>query len=119
MRRLNSCCERRCTTPAGCQRISCRTQNPRDRNRRPDVERRSELAALHRNFVLPAGLRLSRPREVTLSAGGRFVLGLAVLLFAAAIAVAIGMTMQILQKDADNRIITTTGVDTVGTVVRL
>lgn len=83
------------------------------------MERRFELAQLHRGYVPPAGLHLSRPRDVRLSAGGRFVFGLAMLFFAGAIAAAVGMSFEASSQAARNQAIETTGVDTIGTVIGL
>jgi len=83
------------------------------------VERRLELAALHRGYVPPAGLTVSRPREVRLSTGGRFLFALAMVFFAGAIAVSVGLWLDASSKTVARRQLETNGVDTTGTVIGL
>lgn len=83
------------------------------------MERRLQLAELCRGFVPPEGLNLSRPREVELSAGGKFLFGLAMLLFAGAIGAGLALWRIHARESAAARVIETTGVDTKATVVRL
>jgi Protein of unknown function (DUF3592) len=55
------------------------------------MEPRSTLADLQRRFVPPRGLNRSRPREVRFTAGGKVLLVIAIVLFAAALAAGIAL----------------------------
>src|SRR5262245_27537915 len=109
--------------PAGCRQTKA-ISRPRRRGRtntrrRTDVERRLELAGLHRGYVPPAGLTLSRPRDVRLSTSGRFLFGLAILFFAGAIAASVGLWLDASSKFAQKRMLESEGIDTTATVVGL
>lgn len=83
------------------------------------MEARHELAELQRTFVPPARLTESRPRQVQLTAGGRALLALALVLFAGAVAALVGLTQASARQAANRAALAERGVMTSGVVTRL
>lgn len=81
-----------------------------------DVRRLGELRG---TFVRPPGLDDSRPRALQLTASGRALLVVAVVLGAAAVAACVGMSLVVRQQADDRRAIVERGVVTEGVVTRL
>src|SRR4051812_9305196 len=83
------------------------------------MESRSKLIELKRRFVPPRDLGHSRPRDVRLTAGGRALVVVAMVLFAGALVVGI-LLQQVAQRDAaDRRVMRETGIETIAEVTRL
>jgi hypothetical protein len=75
------------------------------------------MAETHGAFASP--LTQSRPRDVSLTAGGRTLVGLAVVLVAGAIVAGVAMYRVVERQADERRAILTEGVMTTGTVTRL
>jgi Protein of unknown function (DUF3592) len=80
---------------------------------------RLPLAELRRTFVLPPPLTNSRPRDVRLTAAGRSLVVVAVLLFVAAIGAFIGLSQLAIRQADAGRALVERGVTATGEVTRL
>lgn len=78
-----------------------------------------QVSAASRSFVTPFELTGSRPRDVQLSAGGRFVYGFALLLFAAALVGGVVLSRVSANQTEQRNLLNRTGVVTTGEVTRL
>jgi hypothetical protein len=78
-----------------------------------------QLAELQRTSVAPAPLAHSRPRAVGLTAAGRTLVALAMLLFAVAIGAGLGMYREAQRQEGSRRALVADGVMTTGEVTRL
>ena len=76
------------------------------------------MAELHETFS-PPPLTYSRPRDVSLTGGGRALVVFAVLLFMAAIGAGVGMYNAAVRHAGERRAIAEEGVTTTGVVTRL
>jgi len=74
---------------------------------------------LTRTFTLPPKLTTSRPRDVRLTAGGRVLLAVALLLFAGAITSYILLSRESVRQASERRLLATEGVPAQGVVTRL
>lgn len=77
------------------------------------------LEDARRTFATPRELAHSRPRAVRLTAAGRALVGLAVLLFAGAIAAGLGLFRLYARQDADRHALLTDSATARGTVTQL
>ena len=83
------------------------------------MEPQPRLVELNRSFNPPPGLGRARPREIRLTAGGRALVVVAVILFAAALATGVVMQRVAIGQDDERRLLAGEGVVTNGTVERV
>ena len=77
-----------------------------------------DLAALQRNWKAPAELAGSSQREVRLSAGGKVIAFLAFLMFAGAIAAAVGFSRLAARQESERADLRAAGVEVEGVITR-
>ncbi len=82
------------------------------------MERDRELAEIGRHWRPPVELTGSTPREVKMSGGGRVVAGLAIAMFAGAVAAAVGLSQVASREASDAKALKVSGVEVQAEVIR-